>query len=79
MYRILKPGAMLVSFCSPRLYHRMTTGIEDAGFEIRDQIQYIYGTGFPKSHNISKAIDKLAGAEGEIVGPNLNRAGRKNW
>ena len=79
VYRTLKPGAMLLSFCSPRLYHRMTTGIEDAGFEIRDQIQYLYGTGFPKSHNISKAIDKLYKAERTVVGENPNRKGRKNW
>lgn len=79
VYRVLKPGAMLLSFCSPRLYHRMATGIEDAGFEIRDQIQYIYGSGFPKSHNISKSIDKLYNAEREIVGENPNRKGRNNW
>ena len=79
VFRVLKHGSMLLSFCSPRLYHRMTTGIEDAGFEIRDQIQYLYGTGFPKSHNISKAIDKLYKAERTVVGENLNRKGRKNW
>lgn len=79
VYRVLKPGAFLVSFCSPRTYHRMATGIEDAGFEIRDQIQWLYGSGHPKSHNISIAIDKLAGVEREIVGPNPNREGRRNW
>ena len=79
VYRVLKPGAMLLSFCSPRMYHRMATGIEDAGFEIRDQIQYLYGSGFPKSHNISKAIDKIYKAERKVVGENPNRKGRKNW
>ena len=79
VYRILKPGAMLLSFCSCRLYHRMTCGIEDAGFEIRDQLQYLYGSGMPKSHNISKAIDKLYRAERKVIGENLNRKGRRNW
>jgi site-specific DNA-methyltransferase (adenine-specific) len=79
LLRILKPGAHLLSFCSPRMYHRMATGIEDAGFEIRDQLQFLFGTGQPKSHDISKAIDKLAGAKRKIVGENTNRKGRKNW
>ncbi|MHC4784087.1 MAG: hypothetical protein ACYTE0_13725, partial [Planctomycetota bacterium] len=57
----------------------MATGIEDAGFEIRDQLQFLFGTGQPKSHDISKAIDKLAGAKRKIVGENTNRKGRKNW
>lgn len=79
IFRVLKWGAFLVSFCGPRTYHRMATGIEDAGFEIRDQIQWLFGSGHPKSHDVSKAIDKLAGAEREIVGPNPNRLGRRNW
>lgn len=65
--RVLKPGGHLLSFGGTRTYHRMAVNIEDAGFEIRDQIQWIYGSGFPKSHNISKAIDKMAGAEREVV------------
>ena len=79
VYRVLKYGAMLLAFCSPRLYHRQACAIEDAGFQILDQIQYIFGSGFPKTHDISKGIDKLFGAEREIVGENLNRKGRKNW
>ncbi len=79
VYRVLKPGAHLISFCSPKMYHRMTVGIEDAGFEIRDQIIFLFGTGMPKSHNISKAIDKLHGTEREIVGENPNRKNRRNW
>jgi DNA modification methylase len=51
-FRILKPGGYLLASCAPRTYHRMTTGIEDAGFEIRDQIQWVFGSGFPKSHNL---------------------------
>ena len=65
--RILKPGAHLLSFGGTRTYHRMACAIEDAGFEIRDQLQWIYGSGFPKSLNISKAIDKAAGAEREVI------------
>ena len=61
--RVLKPGGFLISFAGSRTYHRMAVNIEDAGFEIRDQIMWVYGSGFPKSHNISKAIDKAAGVE----------------
>ena len=70
--RVLKPGGHLLSSCSPRMYHRMTVGLEDAGFEIRDQIMWVYGSGFPKSHNIGKAVDKLQGNEREVVGDNPN-------
>ena len=66
--RVLKPGGHLLAFSGSRTYHRMAVAIEDAGFEIRDQIMYVYGSGFPKSHNISKGIDKAAGAEREVVG-----------
>ncbi len=66
-YRILKPGGHLLAFGGTRTYHRMACAIEDAGFEIRDQIQWIYGSGFPKSLNIGKAIDKLQGNEREVV------------
>lgn len=58
--RVLKPGAHLLSFGGSRTYHRMACAIEDAGFEIRDQIMWIYGSGFPKSLDVSKAIDKAA-------------------
>lgn len=68
--RVLKPGGHLLAFGGTRTYHRLVVAIEDAGFEIRDQIQWIYGQGFPKSQDISKAIDKAAGAEGPIVGKN---------
>lgn len=65
--RVLKPGGHLLSFGGSRTYHRMAVNVEDAGFEIRDQVMWVYGSGFPKSHNISKAIDKAAGAEREKV------------
>lgn len=66
--RVLKPGGHLLSFGGTRTYHRMACAIEDAGFEIRDQIQWIHGQGFPKSQNISKMMDKTAGAEREVIG-----------
>lgn len=66
--RVLKPGGHLLAFGGTRTWHRLAVAIEDAGFEIRDNIAWLYGSGFPKSHNISKAIDKAAGAEREIVG-----------
>lgn len=66
--RVLKPGGHLLAFSGSRTYHRMTVAIEDAGFEIRDQIMWVYGSGFPKSHDVSKAIDKAAGVEREVIG-----------
>ena len=65
--RVLKPGGYLLSFASTRTQHRMAVNIEDAGFEIRDMIAWVYGSGFPKSLDISKAIDKQKGAEREII------------
>ena len=65
--RVAKPGAYLLAFGGTRTFHRMAVAIEDAGWEIRDTVMYVYGTGFPKSHNVSKAIDKAAGAEREVV------------
>lgn len=67
VYRVLKPGAHLVAFGGTRNYHRMACAIEDAGFEIRDSLMWLYGTGFPKSHDVSKGIDKQAGAVREIL------------
>ncbi len=58
--RVLKPGGHLLSFAGTRTHHRMACNIEDAGFDIRDMVAWMYGSGFPKSHNISKAIDKAA-------------------
>lgn len=68
VFRVLKPGAHLLAFGGTRTVHRLTCAIEDAGFEIRDGIDWIYGSGFPKSLDVSKAIDKAAGAEREVVG-----------
>jgi len=66
--RVLKPGGHLLAFGATRTYHRMTVAIEDAGFEVRDSLHWVYGSGFPKSLDVSKAIDKAAGAEREVVG-----------
>lgn len=62
--RVLRPGGHLISFSGTRSYHRMVCAIEDAGFEIRDQIGWAYGSGFPKSHDVARAIDRHLGAEG---------------
>ena len=67
-YRVLKHGGHVLSFGGTRTYHRMVVNMEDAGFEIRDQIMWLYGSGFPKSHNIGKAIDKIQGNEREVIG-----------
>lgn len=66
--RVLKPGGHLLAFSSTRTSHRMVSAIEDAGFEIRDSLMWIYGSGFPKNHDISKAIDKAAGVKGKKIG-----------
>ena len=67
--RTLRPGGYLLAFGGTRTFHRLAVAIEDAGFDIRDCMQWVYGSGFPKSHDVSKAIDKAAGAEREVVGP----------
>lgn len=62
VFRVLKPGGHLAAFSASRTYHRMACAIEDAGFEIRDSLMWMYGTGFPKSQNVGKMIDKRGGA-----------------
>ena len=66
--RVAKPGAHLLAFGGTRTFHRLAVAIEDAGWEIRDCIMWVYGKGFPKSLDVSKAIDKAAGAERRVVG-----------
>ncbi len=68
LFRHIKPGGHLLAFSGSRTYHRMACAIEDAGFEIRDMIEWVYGSGFPKSLNIGKAVDKLKGNKRETVG-----------
>tara|TARA_R110001599_G_scaffold105351_1_gene266559 strand:+ start:768 stop:1961 length:1194 start_codon:yes stop_codon:yes gene_type:complete len=80
VFRVLKEGGYLLSFAGTRTQHRMAVNIEDAGFEIRDMIAWVYGSGFPKSHNIGKAVDKMLGAERKVVGmrnPNRDNSIRK--
>jgi len=67
-YQLLKPGGHLLAFSSSRTYHRMAVAIEDSGFDIRDQMMWLYGSGFPKSLNIGKAVDAKLGNEREVVG-----------
>lgn len=67
--RVLKPGGHLLAFAGTRTQHRMAVRIEDAGFEIRDMIAWVYGSGFPKSLDVSKAIDKRGGASVAWFGP----------
>jgi DNA modification methylase len=74
--RVLKPGGHLLAFGGTRTYHRLTCAIEDAGFEIRDEIAWLYGSGFPKSLDVGKAIDKAAGAEREVIGLSPHSAHR---
>ena len=87
--RVLKPGGHLIAFGGTRTYHRMTCAIEDAGFEIRDSVIWMYGSGFPKSHNVSKAIDatiqlggsnsrKLRQTEQDTGGESYKLKGRNN-
>lgn len=71
--RVLKPGGHMVVFGAPRIYHRLTCQIEDAGFEVRDCLMWLFGSGFPKSLNVSKAIDAAAGAEREVIGFDASR------
>ena len=68
MLRVARPGAHLLSFGGTRMWHRMACAVEDANWEIRDTLMWVYGSGFPKSHDVSKGIDKLLGAEREVVG-----------
>jgi len=77
--RVLKPGGHLLAFSGSRTYHRMAVAIEDAGFEIRDQIMWVYGSGFPKSLDVSKALDKQSGVQREVVSTIPDRwAGKGN-
>src|SRR5699024_10069547 len=74
---VLKPGGHIAAFGGTRTWHRLAVAIEDAGFEMRDSLAWLYGSGFPKSMNVGKAIDKAAGAEREVIGPG-RYAGRES-
>jgi site-specific DNA-methyltransferase (adenine-specific) len=75
--RVLKPGGHLLAFAGTRTQDLMTLGLRLAGFEIRDMVAWVYGSGFPKSMDVSKALDKMAGAEREVVGASPHAANRK--
>ena len=75
-YRVLKPGGHIAAFGGTRTWHRLAVAIEDAGLEMRDSLAWLYGSGFPKSMNVGKAIDKAAGAEREVVGPSPHSGNR---
>ena len=74
-YNVLKPGGYLLAFGGSRTFHRIACAIEDAGFEIRDTIMWIYGSGFPKSTNIGTMLDKKNGVESKVVG--IGKSGAK--
>jgi len=77
--RVLKPGGHALIACGTRTQHRMAVNLEDAGFEIRDIVAWVYGSGFPKSLNIGKAVDKLQGNEREVIGESKRHGGGKNF
>jgi site-specific DNA-methyltransferase (adenine-specific) len=80
--RVLKPGGHILAFGGSRTWHRLAVAVEDAGFEIRDNIAWIYGSGFPKSLDVSKAIDKKLGAERnriKLIGGALNSGTANGW
>ena len=66
--RVAKPGAHLIAFGGSRTFHRLVCAIEDAGWEVRDVLMWVYGSGFPKSLDVSKALDKREGAKREVIG-----------
>ena len=76
-YEVLKPGGYLLAFGGSRTFHRIAVAIEDAGFEIRDTIMWLYGSGFPKSLNISKTLEKREGMIEETTGTLFNNPGGK--
>ena len=74
--RVVKPGGHLLAFSGTRTYHRMVVAIEDAGWQIRDQLAWVYSSGFPKSLNISKAIDREAKSERPVIGQKITGKAR---
>ena len=74
-FRVLKHGGHIVAFGATRTIHRMVVALEDEGFEIRDMINWLYFSGFPKSMDISKQIDKMKGVEREVVGESNAQVG----
>jgi len=77
--RVLKAGGHLLAFSGNRTHHRLFSGVEDAGYEVRDTLTWHYGSGFPKALDVSKAIDKQADAEREVVGTGQSGEERGTW
>ena len=75
LLRVAKPGSHLLAFGSPKTYHRLACHLEDAGWQVRDCLMWLYAEGFPKSLDMSKAIDKKLGAKREVVGTKRNPNG----
>lgn len=76
--RVLKPGGHIIAATASRTYHRIAVAIEDAGFEIRDQIDWVYGSGFPKGQNVSKLIDKKLGGTREVLSTSVVKGDKGN-
>ena len=76
VYRVLKPGGHLLCFAGTRTQDLMTISLRLAGFEVRDVIEWLYFSGFPKNHDVSKAFDKRAGAEREVIGKKIYADGK---
>lgn len=76
LFRVLKPGGHVLMFGAPRRHHWQGVALELAGFDVRDTLCWLFGEGFPKSHDVSKAIDRMHGAEREVIGENPHRKGR---
>lgn len=74
-YRVLRPGGHIAAFGGTRTWHRLAVAIEDAGFEMRDSLAWLYGSGFPKSMNVGKAVDKAAGVKREVIGSKIGQPG----
>jgi DNA modification methylase len=79
LLRVIKPGGHILCFCSPRMYHRLCCGLEDCGWQVRNTLMWVFGTGFPASMSISQQIDKMMGKKKKVVGknPKINNGG--NW
>lgn len=79
VYRVLKPGGHALVFAGTRTQDLMTISLRLAGFEVRDVIEWIYFSGFPKSHDVSKAFDRRAGAEREVIGQRVRLGDKKSY
>lgn len=77
--RVLKPGGFILSFGATRTYHRLASGVEDAGFEVKDTFMWGYDSGFPKAQDVSMLVKKKLGGKGEVVGPGQRPFGMRDY